>query len=55
MDCKVIYRLFLLVALFFSTQSFALEFQVKFIQGHFIIGETDPGSSIFIDKKQVKV
>ena len=55
MDCKVIYRLLLLVALFFSTQSFAIEFQGKFIQGHFIIGKTEPGSSIFIDKKKVKV
>ena len=43
MDCKVIYRLLLLVALFFSTQSFAVEFQGKFIQGHFIIGKTEPG------------
>ena len=55
MDCKVIYRLLLLVSLFFSTQSFAIEFQGKFIQGHFIIGKTDPGSSIFVDKKKVKV
>ena len=55
MDCKVIHRLLLLVALFFSTQSFAIEFQGKFIQGHFIIGKTEPGSSIFIDKKKVKV
>jgi len=52
MDCKVIYRLLLLVALFFSTQSFALEFQGKFIQGHFIIGKTDPGTSILVDKKK---
>ena len=55
MDCKVIYRLLLLVALFFSTQSFAVEFKGKFIQGHYIIGKTDPVSSIFIDKKKVKV
>ena len=41
MDCKVIYRLLLLVALFFSTQSFAVEFQGKFTQGHFIIGKTE--------------
>ena len=54
MDCKVIYRLLLLVALFFSTQSFAVEFQGKFTQGHFIIGKTDPGSSIFVDKKKLK-
>ena len=55
MDCKVIYRLLLLVALFFSTQSFAVEFEGKFIQGHFIIGKTEPGSSIFVDKKKIKV
>ena len=55
MDCKVIYRLLLLVAFFFSTQSFALEFQGKFIQGHYIIGKTDPSSKVMIDKKKVKV
>ena len=55
MDCKVIYRLLLLVALFFSTQSFAIEFQGKFIQGHYIIGKTDPNAKILIDKKRVKV
>ena len=55
MDSKVIYRLLSLVALFFSTQSFAVEFQGKFIQGHYIIGKTEPGSSIFVDKKKVKV
>ena len=49
MDCKVIYKLLLLVALFFSTQSFALEFQGKFIQGHYIIGKTEPGASILVD------
>ena len=54
MDCKVIYRLLLLVALFFSTQSFAIEFQGKFIQGHFIIGKTDPGTSILVDKKKLR-
>ena len=45
----------LLVALFFSTQSFALEFQGKFIQGHYIIGKTEPGALILVDKKKVKV
>mgnify|MGYP001375611360 CR=1 FL=1 len=33
----------------------AAEFNGKFIQGHFIIGKTDPGSKIIIDKKEVKV
>ena len=48
-------RLLILIAIFFTTQSFALEFQGKFIQGHYIIGKTEPGSSIFIDKKKVKL
>jgi len=33
----------------------AAEFDGKFIQGHFIIGKTDPGTKVKIDKKQVKV
>ena len=33
----------------------AVEFDGKFIQGHFIIGKTDPNSKIKIDKKKVKV
>ena len=27
----------------------------KFIQGHYIIGKTDPGAQITIDKKKIKV
>ena len=45
-------RLLIIIAIFFSTQSFAVEFQGKFIQGHFIIGKTDPGTSILVDKKK---
>ena len=41
--------------LLISTNTFALEFQGKFIQGHFIIGKTEPESKIWIDKKKVKV
>ena len=48
-------RLLILIAIFYTTQSFAVEFQGKFIQGHFIIGKTEPGASILIDKKKVKV
>ena len=33
----------------------AIEFNGKFIQGHFIIGKTEPNSKIFIDKKEIKV
>ena len=48
-------RLLILIAIFFTTQSFALEFEGKFIQGHYIIGKTEPGTLILVDKKKVKV
>jgi len=48
-------KLLLLVAILFSTNAFAVEFKGKFLQGHFIIGITDPGSKIIVDKKEVKV
>ena len=43
------------IFLFFTTSSFALTFNGKFIQGSFILGKTDPGSKVFIDEKKVKV
>jgi len=47
-----------LISLFFlliTTSSFATTFDGKFIQGSFILGKTEPGSKVFIDKKRVKV
>ena len=44
-----------LIFLFFTTSSFAVTFNGKFIQGSFILGKTEPGSEVFIDKKRVKV
>ena len=55
MDCKIITRLFFLIFCFIPTHSIAIEFTGKFLQGHFIIGKTDPTAKIIIDKKQVKV
>ena len=55
MDCKIITRLFFLIFCFLPTHSIAIEFTGKFLQGHFIIGQTDPAAKIIIDKKQVKV
>ena len=47
---------FLLIAFFlFFSQLNAIEFKGKFIQGHFIIGKTEPNTKILIDKKSVKV
>ena len=48
----------ILLSLFFlliTTSSFAVTFEGKFIQGSFILGKTEPGSEVFIDKKKVKV
>jgi len=44
-----------LVFLLITTSSFAITFDGKFIQGSFILGKTEPGSEVFIDKKKVKV
>jgi len=44
-----------LVFLLITTSSFALTFEGKFVQGSFILGKTEPGSEVFIDKKKVKV
>ena len=53
MDSKII-KYFLLI-FFISFKVFAVEFDGKFIQGHFIIGKTEPDSKVKIGKKQVKV
>ena len=55
MDCKIIIRILFIILLFFSTQLNAIEFKRKFLQGHFIIGITDPSAKIIVDKKEVKV
>ena len=56
MDSKIIYKLLLLVVFFSSlSHTHAVEFNGKFIQGHYIIGKTSPSSKIFIDKKKIKV
>ena len=55
MDCKIITRLFFLIFCFIPTHLIAIEFTGKFLQGHFIIGKTDPKAKIIIDKKKVKV
>ncbi|MDC0615781.1 hypothetical protein OAO77_00230 [Candidatus Pelagibacter sp.] len=49
-----IYVVILFITIF-ESNAYALEFNGKFIQGHYIIGKTNPGSSILIDKKKVKV
>ena len=45
----------LLLIIFIPLSAFAIDFEGKFRQGHFIIGKTEPKSKIWIDKKPVKV
>ena len=53
MDFKIIKYLIILLLIQFNSQ--AIEFEGKFIQGHFILGKTEPGAKIKIDKKSVRV
>ena len=55
MDCKIISRLFFFIIIFATTQLNAVEFKGKFLQGHFIVGITDPNAKILVGKKEVKV
>jgi len=46
---------YFILILFFTKGASAVELQGKFIQGHFIIGKTESGTKVLIDKKQVRV
>ena len=49
------HKLLFILFFFLINPVFAIEFNGKFIQGHFIIGKTNPNSQILIDKRKVKV
>jgi len=53
MDSNIIK--YILLIFLFSFKVSAVEFNGKFIQGHFIIGKTDPSSKVKIDKKKIRV
>ena len=53
MDSNIIK--YIIIIFLFSFKVSAVEFNGKFIQGHFIIGKTDPNSNVKIDKKQIRV
>ena len=55
MDSSIIYRFLLILFIFTTSQVKAIEFQGKFIQGHFILGKTNPNAEIIVGKKKVKV
>ena len=48
-------KILILLFFFLSNNVLAVEFQGKFIQGHFIIGKTEPDTRVLIDKKEVRV
>ena len=55
MDSTIIYRFLFVFLIFTSTPLQAIEFQGKFIQGHFILGKTNPNAKIIVGKKEVKI
>ena len=55
MDSSIIHKFFLVLLILTTSQVKAVEFQGKFIQGHFILGKTDPNAKIIVGKKEVKV
>ena len=55
MDCKIVSKIFFITIFFIFSEAKAVEFKGKFIQGHFIIGKTEVGAKILIDKKKIKV
>ena len=48
-------KILILLLFFLSNNVLAVEFQGKFIQGHFIIGKTESDTKVLIDKKEVRV
>ena len=48
------FRILLIFTFLFPSTLNALVFDGKFIQGHFIIGKTQPETEIWIDKKRLK-
>ena len=55
MDCKIIFKFLFVIIFFTNTHLNAIEFKGKFLQGHYIVGITDPAARIIVDKKEVKV
>jgi len=53
MDSNIIK--YILLIFLFSFKVSAVEFNGKFIQGHFIIGKKNPSSKVKIDKKKIRV
>jgi len=52
---KKISFIFFIFFIFFFSKLSAVEFKGNFKQGSFIIGQTQPGTEIWIDKKKIKI
>ncbi|HJO62335.1 MAG TPA: M23 family metallopeptidase [Desulfobacterales bacterium] len=48
-------KILILLLFFLSNNVLAVEFQGKFMQGHFIIGKTEPDTKVLINEKKVRV
>ena len=55
MDSSITFRFFIVFLIFTTSQLNAIEFQGKFIQGHFILGKINPNAKVLVGKKEVKV
>ena len=53
MDSKIINYTIIILLIFLKVN--AVEFEGKFIQGHYILGKTNPNAEILIDKIKIKV
>ena len=54
MDCSIIKKIILFIFIFTNAAS-SIEFQGEFFQGPFILGKTNSGADILIDKKKINV
>ena len=52
-NCKLLSLIFILVLNF--SNIYALEFKGDFKQGSFILGKTEPGAKVYIDKRKIRV
>ena len=55
LNVKTMLRIIFLFIILIPSSALAISFDGKFIQGHFIIGKTQPKTEIWIDKKKIKV
>ena len=55
LNVKTMLRVIFLFIILIPSSALAISFDGKFVQGHFIIGKTQPKTEIWVDKKKVKV